>query len=403
MNNIAYFGIDVHKEKDVIHLFTINSTDFSVIDVNIGTIKADNSICIKTLRKAIENYQLQDYEIKVGYEAGPTGYSLCRDLNKEGFSCDIIAPSSIPKAPADKVKTDRIDAATISHLLASGTYKTVFLLDEEDYCTREVARLLTSTKRHASDIRREIKMFLLRNNKVFTEGSEQWTKKYRAWLEKLTFGNENLNYVFHSLLHSLSTTEDEIEELVSFLDKISKNERYKERVEKLICFAGIDRQIALSLCCEIGDFNRFKTAGEFSSYLGLTPGQDSSGKRVRYTSITKCGNAHLRTLLTESSKAIYLSNQKKKSKTIKLRQQGKDPQIIGYADNGSKRIHDKMFTMRNYGGKSANVATTAGARELACFVWGMMTGNIFKIREIKEKDETIKEMVDMVIGKQIEK
>lgn len=385
MERIAYFGLDVHKEKNVIHLFTIESETCQVIDVNIGSVIADNRICIKAIKNTIEKYHLESYKIQIGYEAGPTGFSLCKDLNREGFCCDVIAPSSIPKAPGDKVKTDRIDAAAIAHLLSTGSYKKVYMLNEEDYCVREVARQQTDTKRHAADIRRKIKMFLLRNNKSFEDGCDNWTQRYRSWLEKLDFGNEHLNYAFKNLLHNLYVAEEEIEQLNAYLDNIAKGKRYKERVDKLICFAGIDKQIALSLCCEIGDFSRFEKASDFASYLGLAPGQDSSGKRVKYTCITKCGNQHLRTLLTESSKAIYLSNQNKKSKKIMLKQKGKDLLVIAYADRGSKRIHDKMYKMRNFKGKNANIATIAGARELACFIWGMMTGNISRGNKVKKQ------------------
>ena len=58
-----------------------------------------------------------------------------------------------------------------------------------------------------------------------------------------------------------------------------------------------------------------------------------------------------------------------------MRQQGQNPSVIAYADKGSKRIKQKIAKLEK-NGKSANVATTAGARELSCFIWGMMTGNI---------------------------
>jgi transposase len=34
------------------------------------------------------------------YEAGPTGFELARLLHSMGVSCQVIAPSLIPKAPA---------------------------------------------------------------------------------------------------------------------------------------------------------------------------------------------------------------------------------------------------------------------------------------------------------------
>ena len=52
-----------------------------------------------------------------------------------------------------------------------------------------------------------------------------------------------------------------------------------------------------------------------------------------------------------------------------------NPSGIAYADKGSKRIKQKIAKLER-NGKPANVATMAGARELSCFIWGMMTGNI---------------------------
>jgi transposase len=44
------------------------------------------------------------------YEAGPTGYGLARELERRGVECVVAAPSKIPRAAGDRVKTDRRDA-----------------------------------------------------------------------------------------------------------------------------------------------------------------------------------------------------------------------------------------------------------------------------------------------------
>ena len=51
-----------------------------------------------------------------------------------------------------------------------------------------------------------------------------------------------------------------------------------------------------------------------------------------------------------------------------------DPDVIAYADRGTSRIKKKFFYLRE-NGKHTNVAKAACARELACFIWGMITGN----------------------------
>ena len=53
---------------------------------------------------------------RAGYEAGPTGYDLSRLLRSMGIGCEVIAPSLIPKAPGDQVKTDKRDCQRLARL-----------------------------------------------------------------------------------------------------------------------------------------------------------------------------------------------------------------------------------------------------------------------------------------------
>jgi transposase len=55
----------------------------------------------------------------------------------------------------------------------------------------------------------------------------------------------------------------------------------------------------MEILVELQDINRFQTAEELASYLGLTPSQYSSGERVRMGHITHAGNARVRTTLVE--------------------------------------------------------------------------------------------------------
>ena len=56
----------------------------------------------------------------IGYEAGPTGYGLCKGLLKKGYDCVIMAPTTIKKSSSDKRrKTDRGDAKMLAMALAT--------------------------------------------------------------------------------------------------------------------------------------------------------------------------------------------------------------------------------------------------------------------------------------------
>ena len=300
---------------------------------------------------------------------------LCRGLKRHGFDCVIMAPTTIKKSSGDKVKTDRKDARLLSITLASDGFRKVYLPDLLDENTKEFTRTRNTLKEHLKRAKQNLLSFLLRVGMSYPESGNYWTDKHRQWLESVSFKNKMLQLSFDTLWQEVKDLEAKIANLDATIEEIANDERYKDKVDKLVCFTGIQTHTALSIVCEIGDFKRFATAGQFSSYLGLCPSQDSSGKTKKYGGITKCGNSRLRLLLTEATKGIKRSNPYTKSKRLLLRQQGQNPSVIAYADKGSKRIKQKIAKLEK-NGKSANVATTAGARELSCFIWGMMTGNI---------------------------
>ena len=215
--------------------------------------------------------------------------------------------------------------------------------------------------------------FLLRRGKQY-QGKNYWTQKHMGWLRKIEFGNPVDQLTFKEYLNEVTRLMDAIKLLDAKIEEFSKNERYAENVSKLRCFAGIDTHSAMVMVTEIGDYSRFGSAESFSSYLGLTPGEHSSGKSATKTGITKAGNTHCRRILCESANALARSNPYKKSKRLLSRQMGMDPDVIAYADRGTSRIKKKFFYLRE-NGKHTNVAKAACARELACFIWGMITGN----------------------------
>ena len=126
---------------------------------------------------------------------------------------------------------------------------------------------------------------------------------------------------------------------------------------------------------ETGDFKRFDNARSYAAYLGLVPGEDSSGNRRNGLHITKTGNRHLRCLLIEATQAYSRGQIGHKSKVLKEKQEGNTLSTIAYADKANERLRRKYYGMTLRNGKNANIAKAAVARELSCFIWGMMTGN----------------------------
>ena len=80
-------------------------------------------------------------------------------------------------------------------------------------------------------------------------------------------------------------------------------------------------------------------------------------------------------MLIEAAKGICKGAIGHKSKALRSRQNGQSAEVIAYADKANTRLRSKYYKMIRHG-KKKNVAVAAVARELTCFIWGMMTGNI---------------------------
>jgi transposase len=311
-----------------------------------------------------------------GYEAGCLGFTLQRQLASHGVKCDILAPTTMPQPKGKKIiKTDKRDAKNIARCLAHHDYSPVHVPTEQDEQTKEYIRMRDDHKLALKKIKQQILAFCLRHNYRFDGTSNHWTQAHLKWLYSLKPGG-----LYEETLKEYLLTYDYLAEKILRLDKrieeLGSEEPYKEKVARLSCFIGVKTATALTVLTEVGDFQRFASAQQFASYIGLTPGEDSSGDKSCRLSITKAGNRHVRMLLVEAAQSFARGQIGFKSKALKIRQEGNRPEVISYADKANERLRRRYYRMVLRSNKKPNVAKTAIARELACFMWGMLTSNI---------------------------
>lgn len=274
------------------------------------------------------------------------------------------------------VKTDRIDARSIARILAYKSYSKVHLPGAEIEALKEYTRARDAKKRMFKKAKQELLSFLLRNGKAYPESGSYWTAKFFSWIKTVQFEDRWMQESFDEHLAEVYSLKAKVEVMDKKIREIAELEIIKDKVDRLVCLSGIDVQTAVVTAVEIDDFSRFESAAKFASYLGLCPGQDSSGRTKRMLGLTKAGNCRVRALLCESAKAIKRTNPYgEKSRRIVEGQRNASPEVIAYADKATRRIRTKMKNMEKRG-KNYNVSSAAGARELACFIWGMMNGRI---------------------------
>lgn len=319
MNKIIYIGMDVHSSN-----FTLCSFEpgYGIDDDKVfGQVQFKEDF-IKNTEKYISNLKKRrkDVEVICGYEAGCLGYAPQRELTKRGIKCVILAPSTMAVQKGGKrIKNDYRDSVDIARCLSSGAYKPVYVPDTEDEDVRDYIRMRDDHSNELKHIKQQLNAFLLRHGFKY-EGKSKWTMKHLAWVRKLDC-TVLQREIINEYLATYDTLTNKIKALDVRIEDFAKTERYSGTVRKLTCIKGISTHTALSFMTEAGDFNRFKTAEKFAGYIGLTPGEQSSGESEHKTTITKAGNRHLRRLAVECSWGYSRGIPGRKSAELKKRQQ----------------------------------------------------------------------------------
>ena len=371
MYRILKIGMDVHSTN-----YTLCAMEpvIGEEDRIFATIKVTPDY--KNILMFIENLKQKlginnQYDIQCGYEAGCLGYSLYNQLTAAGVKCVILAPTTMLTQQGTRIKTDARDARMIAQCLSYGGYHAVYIPTEEDAAVKEYLRMRNDHKLALKKIKQQINAFCLRHG--YSYAGTKWTIAHVKWLKKL-----DVDGLYRETLEEYMASYEEqtakIERFDKRIEEIAEQERYQEKVKRLGCFLGIRTHTALSLIVETGDFTRFAKGNTYAAYLGLAPGEHSSADSVNRLGITKAGNSHLRLLLTEAAGSICKGAVGHKSKALRARQNGNTAEVIAYADKANTRLRSKYYKMIRHG-KKRNVAVSAVARELACFVWGMMTDN----------------------------
>jgi len=303
------------------------------------------------------------------YEAGPTGFELHRLLMSMGVSCQVIAPSLIPRSAADRVKTDRRDCRKLARLHRSGQLVAIRVPTRHEEAIRDLCRARADMVEDLDRARKRLGAFLLRHSQVWRGGSA-WTIKHHQWLAARRFDDAAMTATFAHYRAVVDARERELAAAGADLAVWYDRDPFAEPVRRLCAYRGVAQLGALTLASEVCDWRRFGRASAFMGFTGLVPSEYSSGAKTSRGAITKAGNWHMRMQLIESAWAY----QSGPSVGVELhkRHDGVDAETLKRAWAAQVRLcarFRRLAARKN----SKNVVATAVARELCGFLWAEMT------------------------------
>jgi transposase len=355
----TFVGIDAHK-KDLYVAMLIGAAPVPVTWQVVNEPSAVRRL-VRKLERAAPG------PVRVFYEAGPCGYALQRQLTTTRTACDVIAPSLTPRKPGERVKTNRRDARKLAELGRAGLLTVVQPPTPADEAVRDLARARDDAREDLQRCRHRLGKLLLRRGLHY--GGKNWTQAHRRWIDGLTWGHAAERAVVDDYLLAIDHTDARLRELGARLADIAQQEPYREAVGWLRCFRGIDTLTAILILAELHDFRRFGSARALMAYLGLVPGEDSTGDKHRRGRITKMGNALVRRILVEAS--WHYQHRPSVGRALAARRKGQPPRVIAIADKAQQRLC-RRFRRMQAEHKPAPKVAVAVARELAGFIWAAL-------------------------------
>ena len=305
----------------------------------------------------------------VTYEAGPTGFGLCRSLTAAGIRCEVAAPSRLHKPAGDRVKTDARDAVLLARLLRLDEVTSVAVPTVEQEAARDLVRAREDCRADLMRARHRLSKLLLRHGLVYY-GGRAWTGSHDVWLRqqalpKLAFAPTR--EAFDSGYEAVLAAQARRDRLDGLIEAMAAQSEFTAAVHRLGCLRGVGPLTGFALAVEVGDWHRF-TGNTIASFVGLVPSEHSSGTSRSQGSITKTGNAHLRRLLIEA--AWHHRPRYRPGRTMYARWDLAPAAARIRGDQGNRRLHQRWvrFDERR---KRLTIANVAIARELAGWCWSL--------------------------------
>ena len=355
----TYVGVDAHK-KDLFIAMLVGQSPTPVT----WTVPNEPNAVRRLVRKLERD---APGPVRMCYEAGPCGYALQRQVATPRVSCQVIAPALIPRKPGERIKTNRRDARKLAELFRAGLLTEVRPPTPEDEAVRDLCRARDDAREDLQRAHHRLGKLLLRRGLHYS--GRNWTLGHRRWIASLAWAQSAERVVVDDYLLAIDHLESRLGELDARLTEIAESEPYRERVGWLRCFRGIDTLTAILLLAELHDFRRFQSAPALMAYVGLVPGEDSSGEKHRRGRITRTGNALVRRLLVET--AWHYQHRPSVGGALARRRKEQPGRVIAIADKAQQRLC-RRFRKLGAEHKPAPKIAVAIARELAGFLWAAL-------------------------------
>jgi transposase len=240
--------------------------------------------------------QFRGKEVQVAVEACGFWPAFREVVEPEVKRLVLVHPQRVKAIASAKLKNDRVDSATLAHLLRCDLLPESWKADRGTQARRQQVRLRATLVRHRTRLKNQVHA-VLHQQGLRSPVTDLFGKRGRLWLAEVKLpvqARESVNVCLR-LLDGYS------EEIQKQNLQLSEKAKQDKPVEWLMTIPGIGECSAMMLLAEIGDIGRFQDKEALCSYAGLVPRvRESAGKAAR-GGITRQGSPWMRWILVEAA------------------------------------------------------------------------------------------------------
>jgi len=294
-NSTVMVGADVHTKKHVVSVKTGREV--------LGTCNlSPNPEAWRSFLK-----RFPGCELHVTYESGPHGYNLYDWLtgmngeNGQAVHVAVAPPAMVPKAPGKRVKTDKRDSIDLIRAFETDSFRPVVAPDKQKREERELVRTRSQAKAEEKRLKNQIHGMVKFHGIEYPCGG-RWNDKWVQQLvanAKTAASTGDLVFALKLKLKMLGEAQKAVAALDRRIERLYAKGTCSEVAQKLTVLKGIGKLSAVIIATEVADFGAFDNSDAFASYVGVVPGEASSGETTRRGHITRAGNRRLRWIFVE--------------------------------------------------------------------------------------------------------
>lgn len=226
----------------------------------------------------------------------------------------LVHPQRVKAIASAKLKNDRVDSATLAHLLRCDLLPESWKADRQTQARRQQVRLRATLVRQRTRLKNQVHA-VLHQQGLRSPVSDLFGRGGRQWLEKVELPGSARSTIAVCCRMIDSYTE----EIEKQNRQLSVQARQDGRAGLLTSIPGIGVYSAMLLLAEIGDIQRFGDKQALCSYAGLVPRvRESAGKAAR-GGITRQGSPWLRWIMVEAAQVATRTSPAARKYFLRLR------------------------------------------------------------------------------------